>query len=107
MAVRYQVTNYVSKFMELWNLGYDSQLLIKCVKGHLSINIQQSLLPRGYENHRYRQEDYDHHHPTPQHREEPHVHRRRQQRDSQPQHYLPREQPLADVGARRELEIEQ
>jgi len=52
MAVRHQMNNYVSKLIELWELGYDAQLFFTCVDGHMGINLQQSILAGGTVSHR-------------------------------------------------------
>ena len=66
MAVNSDVDNYVTKFMKLAYLGYDAQLIITCVQGHLSINIQQSLVPwkppTHYQHHYFRHEEQHCHH---------------------------------------------
>jgi len=90
MAVRPQVNNYVSKLIELWHLGYDAQLVITCVDGHMGINLQQSLLACETVSHRYSQNEHHGRQPT-----QPQV-RRRRPHERHPQHPLPREQhPLS------------
>ena len=91
MAVRFHLNSYLSKFMDLSRLGYDAQLIVTCVNGHLSINIQQSLLPCHPPSHQSCQEgpnfrrQYQHYrqpHQSHQHlpREQPARRRRREER---------------------------
>jgi len=80
MAVRLLMNNYVSKLIELCDLGYDAQLVFTCVDGHMGINLQQSILARETVSHRYSQNEHHGRKPTqPQvRRREPQVRRREQ-----------------------------
>ena len=97
MAVR-QVNSYVSKVIELWHLGYDAQLVITCVEGHMGINLQQGLLACEIVSHRYSQNEHPRRKPT-----QPHVHRRQPTHGRHQQHPLPREQhpPSREQPAKR------
>ena len=88
MAVKLQVNSYVSKFIELWNLRYDAQLVITCVDGNMGINLQQSLHPCENVSPRYSQDDYHGRKTSTQ----PHV-RRWCEHERHQQHPLPHEQP--------------
>ena len=39
MAVESDINSFIAKFMELSRLGYDAQLVVSSVYGHLTINI--------------------------------------------------------------------
>ena len=88
MAVFTEVNNYVAKFFNLLHLKYDSQLVTTGLRGHLVINLQQSLVPwedrghHGHQVHHHHRRQTQHHHPHQNHSKKvkPSRIRRRQRR---------------------------